>query len=203
MTKTHKKEIFGMSIAAILAISVIAISAAPIAMANPDAKGQPDLVAVLTAEGTNDAKGKALFWFNDDDNPTKLRYQIILNKVDVGTELENGDLKDKNNGKGLEYFVEKIHIHYAPDGEHMAEHFFNIVGPNDDSDLKISGHTFSGVWDDGDATGHHGLATKEFTAKLADVCNEDTDVNVHLSEHDEYIRGQILQNSNACSDLGY
>ncbi len=199
----RNQTLLGLSIAAILTISVVAMSAMPIAIAKPAGNGQPDLVADLVAEGTNDAKGHAWFWFDNDDDPSELRYQIVLNKVDVGTEF-NGEekLKDKNDGKGLEYFVEKIHIHYAPDGEHMSEHFLNIVGPNDDNDLKIAGHTFSGVWDDDDATGHHGHASKGFTAKLDDVCNEDTDVNIHLSEHEEYIRGQILQNSDACENLG-
>ena len=195
------KTILGLSIATILTISVIAISAVPIAMAKPSGNGQPDLVAELVAEGTNDAKGHAWFWFDDDEDPSELRYKIVLNKVDIGTEYEGGELEDKNDGVGLEYHVEKIHIHAAPGGVHDPEHYLNIVGPNDDNDLKIAGHTFSGVWDDGDATGHHGHATKAFTAKLSDVCNEDTDVNIHLSEHDEYIRGQILQNSDACSNL--
>ena len=78
----RNNKVFGLSIAAIFAITVIAISATPTAMAKSDANGQPDLVANLIAEGTNDAKGKALFWFNDD--ASELQYKIVLNKVDVG-----------------------------------------------------------------------------------------------------------------------
>ena len=41
----HNNSILGLSVAVILAISVIAISEMPIAMAKKDANGQPGLVA--------------------------------------------------------------------------------------------------------------------------------------------------------------
>ena len=193
----QNSTVLGLSIAAIFAITVIAISATPTAMAKSDANGQPDLVATLTAEGTNDAKGKALFWFNDD--ATELQYKIVLNKVDVGS---NGE--DKNTGNGLEYYITKLHIHAAPGGIHSGEHLLNIIGPADEDDLKIAGHTFSGIWDDGDATmDHHGMGhnSKTLTSQVAALCNGDTDVNVHLSGSDEYIRGIIETNSDTCSEL--
>lgn len=189
----RNNTVLGLSIAAIFAITVIAISAVPDALAKPSGNGQPDLVANLTAEGTNDAKGKAMFWFNDDQ--TELRYKIVLNKVDVGS-----DGNDKNSGKGLEYYVTKLHIHAAPGGVHLPMHLFNVVGPADDGDLKIAGHTFSGIWDDEDASperGHH-HSTKTLTSQIAALCNGDTDVNVHLDGHDEFIRGVIESNSDAC-----
>ena len=118
--------------------------------------------------------------------------------------LREKNLKDKNAGKGLEYYVKKIHIHAAPGGIHSGEHLLNVVGPNDDSDLKISGHTFKGIWDDGDYThDHHGMGhnSKTLTSQIDALCNENTDVNVHLNGSDEYIRGQILKNTDACDDL--
>ena len=195
----QNSTVLGLSIAAIFAITVIAISATPTAMAKSDANGQPDLVATLTAEGSNDAQGKALFWFNDD--ASELRYKIVLNKVDVGS---NGE--DKNDGEGLEYYVTKLHIHAAPGGVHQGTHLLNIVGPADEDDLKIAGHTFSGIWDDGDATmDHHGMGhnSKTLTSQIEALCNGDTDVNVHLSGSGEFIRGIIETNSDACSELGF
>lgn len=191
-------------VTALLVVSVAAVSEFQNAEAKKDANGQPDLVATLTAEGTNDAKGKAMFWFNND--ATELRYKIILNKVDVGSVGEDGTGNDKNSGKGLEFFVTKLHIHAAPGGIHDPEHLLNIVGPTDDDDLKIAGHTFSGVWDDDDAThDHHGHGhnTKTLTSQVEALCTGNTDVNVHLNEHHEYIRGIIETNSDACADLGF
>lgn len=195
----QNKTVLGLSIAAIFAITVIAISAVPDALAKPSGNGQPDLIASLTAEGSNDAKGKAMFWFNDDK--TELRYKIVLNKVDVGSVGEDGTGNDKNSGKGLEYHVTKLHVHAAPDGVHTGEHLLNVVGPADDADLKIAGHTFSGVWDDGDMThDHHGHGhnTKKLTSQITALCNGDTDVNVHLDGSGEFIRGIIESNSDAC-----
>jgi len=198
----RNNTVLGLSIVAIFAITVIAISAVPDALAKPSGNGQPDLIANLTAEGTNDAKGKAMFWFNDDK--TELRYKIVLNKVDVGSvDYDDPGEKgiDKNSGKGLAQFVTKLHIHAAPEGMHTGEHLLNVVGPADDDDLKIAGHTFSGIWDNGDATmdphnmGHN---TKTLTSQVEALCNGETDVNVHLNEHGEFIRGIITVHSDTC-----
>ena len=138
-----------------------------------------------------------MFWFND--NATELRYKIVLNKVDVGS---NG--QDKNAGEGLEYYVTKLHIHAAPGGVHTPMHLFNIIGPADDSDLKIAGHTFSGIWDDDDAPGvaeHVPYQTKTLSSQIGALCTGNTDVNVHLNAENEFIRGIINANSDACSDL--
>ncbi len=94
---------FGLSVAVIFAITVIAISEIPNAMEKSDANDQPDLVATLAAEGSTDAQGKALFWLNDD--AFELRYKIELNRVNIGSVGDEGTGYDKNSGKGLEYYV--------------------------------------------------------------------------------------------------
>ena len=202
--------VLGLSIAAILAISVIAISAIPIAMAKPDAKGQPDLVANLSGfdGSSSDAKGKAMFWFDDDSNPTSIRYQIVLNKIDV----------NDNPGVGLDELLTKVHVHYAPDGVHQPMHIYNILGPADDlDDGKIAGNTLSGVWDAADIDadwmepGHIHHSSKPLTAMnpngntiLENLCNGNTDVNIHTDVgQGGAIRGVIEANSNACSNLGF
>lgn len=209
----QNSTVLGLSIAAIFAITVIAISATPTAMAKSDANGQPDLVATLTAfdGSSSDPKGKAMFWFDNDSNPTAVRYQIVLNKIDV-----NG-----NDGKGLESELEKVHIHYAPNGVHNAMHLYNILGPADDlDDGKTAGNTLSGVWDEADVWSnwdvpgmptHH--SSKPLNAIVAhhpdwngntileNLCSGNTDVNIHLHGDVPYIRGIIETNSNTCSEL--
>jgi len=199
----QNSTVLGLSIAAIFAITLIAISATPTAMAKSDANGQPDLVATLTGidSSNNDPKGKAMFWFDDDSNPTSVRYQIVLNKIDV-----NG-----NSGKGLGESLENVHIHYAPNGVHNAMHLYNILGTSDDlDDGKITGNVLSGVWDEVDIVvvppTHH--SSKSLTAVnpngntiLENLCTENTDVNIHLDGDIPYIRGIIKINSDACSNL--
>lgn len=205
----QNNTVLGLSVAAIFAISVIAISAMPTAMAKSDANGQPDLVAILTASdgSSSDPKGKAMFWFDDDSNPTSIRYQVVLNQIDV----------TDNRGKGLGESLEKVHIHYAPNGVHQPMHLYNILGPADDlDDGKIAGNTLSGVWDEADVWSnwdepgmpmHH--SSKPLTGVnpngntiLENLCTENTDVNIHLHGDVPYIRGIITANSDACSNLG-
>jgi len=204
----YNNTVLGLSIATIVTISVIAISAMPTAMAKPDANGQPDLVAKLISfdGSSSDAKGKAMFWFDDDSNPTSIRYQIILNKIDV----------NDNSGKGLDELLTKVHIHFAPNGEHQAMHLYNILGPADDlDDGEIAGNTLSGVWDAADIDDdwmenmHH--SSKPLTAMnpngntiLENLCTGNTDVNIHTDVGASgAIRGVIEANSNACTILGF
>lgn len=202
----QNNKVFGLSIAAIFAITVIAISATPTAMAKSDANDQPDLLAILTAAdgSSSDPKGKAMFWFDDDSNPTSIRYQVVLNQIDV----------NDNRGKGLGESLEKVHVHYAPNGEHKPMHLYNILGPADDlDDGKIAGNTLSGVWDEADINedwmSHMHHSSKPLTAinsngntVLKNLCTENTDVNIHLDGDIPYIRGIITANSDACSNLG-
>ena len=179
----------------------------PTAMAKPDANGQPDLIAKLSGSGvsTSDAQGKAMFWFDEDSNPTSIRYQIVLNKIDV----------NDNPGKGLDELLDKVHVHYAPGGVHQAMHLYNILGPADDvDDGKIAGHTLSGVWDEADIDedwmSHMHHSSKPLDAVLGNgqtilenLCMSNTDVNIHTVESGSSIRGIIETNSDACAKLGF
>jgi len=180
------KAFFGISIATLLAMSILEISTTPNAMAKPDANGQPDLIAELTGfdGSSSDAKGKAMFWFDDDSNPTSIRYQIVLNKLDV----------NDNSGKGLDELLTKVHIHYAPNGVHQGMHLYNILGPADDQDDgKIAGNSLSGVWDaadvDEDWMDHIHHSSKPLDAAnpngntiLENLCTGNTDVNIHTDK---------------------
>ena len=202
--RKNKQSVLYISVVMLLAITVTAFVGLPSAEAKSDkSNGQPDFVAELVAEGTNDAKGHAWFWFDNDLDPTSLKYKIVLNKVDVG-QVEDHTGTDKNKGKGLEYFVEKLHIHAAPGKEHSSEHLLNVIGPDDDRDLIINGHIISGIWDDDDAPGqaHHAShQTKALTNQIEPLCAGETDVNVHLNGENQFIRGLINPNSETCSNL--
>ena len=192
-------------VAALLVVSVAAVSEFQIAEAKKDANGKPDLVATLTGVTDSNAKGKAMFWFDDDSNPTSITYQIVLNKIDV-----NG-----NPGKGLDELLTKVHIHYAPLTVHQGMHLYNILGPADDlDDGKIAGNTLSGVWDAADIVvlppTHH--SSKPLTAMnpngntiLKNLCTENTDVNIHTDVYPTAgaIRGIIEANTDACANLGF
>ena len=83
-SRKNTQSVLCLSIAVLLVISVTAFADLPNAEAKKDkANGQPDLIAELVAEGTNDAKGHAWFWFDNDSDPSSLTYKIVLNKVDV------------------------------------------------------------------------------------------------------------------------
>ena len=154
----------------------------------------------------SDAKGKAMFWFDDDSNPTSVRYQIVLNKIDV----------NDNSGKGLDELLTKVHIHYAPNGQHHGMHLYNILVTADDlDDGKIAGNTLSGVWDaadvDDDWMTHMHHSSKPLTAMspngntiLENLCTGNTDVNIHTDAGGSgAIRGIIESNSNTCENLGF
>lgn len=162
---------------------------------------EPDLIAILEAtDGASDkGKGKAFFWINDDQS---LSYTIVLNHVVLPGDSNSGNSPDEKGKKAWDE-VEKIHIHNATGGIHQDEHWFNIIGPSDDDDMKISGQTVRGIWDSDDDPGSAPMTmhqSKEITTLLDDICNEDADVNVHLHPAG-FLRGQILVNSDICSGL--
>ena len=192
------KQLQGISIGTILSLSIMTMGVMPQAIAE---KEEPDLIATLEPiDGASDlGKGKAFFWINDDQS---LRYTIVLNHVKLPGDLDSGNSPEDKGKKSWDE-VEAIHIHNATGGVHQSEHWFNIIGPYDDDGMKISGQTVHGVWDSDDDPGSAPMQmhqSKEITTLLDDICNEDADVNIHL-DPTGYLRGQILVNSDACSDL--
>jgi len=203
-------SVIGISIVALLTISVISISEIPIAMAKPVATGQPDFIAIIDTPNNpghhNGEKGRAMFWVDaedKDDENMQIAYKIVLNKIDVGEIGSYGTGQDGNKGKGLVHYLWKLHIHPAPDEVHDAtKHYFNIVGPADDDDLKISGNTLQGIWDKADWSeleneDHESNPPVEI---IAEMCSEDMDINVHTETHLQ-VRGQIIPNSNFCESF--
>lgn len=198
-----KRSLLGISAAVLIAVSLVAIADAPSALARMDASGNPDLVAKLTPIGDTESMGKAQFWFDNDDDPSALSYQIVLNKI---------KLNDKNQGQGFLDKVTKIHIHEAPGGSHTDPHLFNIIGPNhDEDDRMIAGQTVQGVWDKADVrsgmppTKPIKTGTTTFGISVLEaLCTGQTDVNVHSNDFPGgVIRGILEQNSEACNSLGF
>ncbi|MDH3677062.1 MAG: hypothetical protein OEQ12_02025 [Nitrosopumilus sp.] len=212
----NRRTILGISIAAILAISVASVSVIPDAFAvKPTASHKPDFVANFDAisDPENEFNGqsfRAMFWVEGEDEGMKIAYKVILNKVDVGEYAEAlpNPGQDGNNGEGLTHFLWKLHVHPAPDGVHDAsEHYFNIVGPADDEELKIAGNTLTGIWDENDFQNlpnddHESIAPNTV---IEEMCNEDTDINIHLQddtgESELQIRGQLIPNTDFCDSL--
>lgn len=200
---SKKTTLLGLSIGVIFAALVM--TTVPLAEAKPNGTGQPDLVAELSGfdGSTSNAQGHAWLWFNDDENPTEISYKIVLNKIDV---------KD-NPGKGLDELLTKVHVHFAPGGVHMPMHLFNVIGPNDDADLKIAGNTIRGNWDpsdiDEDWMHHIHHSSKPLDAVLPNgqtileaLCSGNTDFNIHTDVNGGgAIRGVIQTNSAACDSL--
>lgn len=193
----NAKQLQGISIATILSLSITVMGILPQAIADED---EPDFIAILEPiEGASEkASGKAYFWITGNE---ELKYRIFLNKVQVGIEHHTEE-ESEEKGKKAWSEVHAIHIHRATGGEHQTEHLLNIIGPEDDDNMKIAGQTVHGLWDDDDAPGSMGMEshqTKKISETLDDVCAENTDVNVHLDTG--YLRGQIYQNSDVCSGL--
>jgi len=213
MIKQTKKTLLGISIAVLFTISVIAIADIPLAQAKNDEKGKPDFVAILnqtSPEGEDEftgEKGRAMFWVNGEGDNMEITYKMIFNKIDVGEIAEDGTGQDGNDGKGLSHYLWKLHLHPAPGGVHSGEyHHLNIIGPNDDADVKIRGNTVSGIWDKSDYDNRKDLPNdKHETVAPATVidqmCAGETDVNMHTNEHDLQIRGIIVPTSNYCDGI--
>jgi hypothetical protein len=191
----NTKKFQGLSIAAILSLSIVAIGVIPQAIADED---EPDFIAVLEPiEGASEkASGKAYFWITEDE---ELKYRIFLNKVQLGVE-HHVEEETEEKGKKAWSEVHSIHVHSYFSGQHQHEHLLNIIGPQDDDDMKIAGQTVHGLWDDSDAPADPGMVdTNPISETLEQICDEESDVNVHLDTG--FLRGQILKNSDACSEL--
>ncbi|MGD8299422.1 MAG: hypothetical protein PVG43_04215 [Nitrosopumilaceae archaeon] len=206
----NKKQLLGISMVAIFTISAITISEMPNAQAKQEGKGKPDFIAIFNQlapggeEEFTGEKGRAMFWVSGEGDNMEITYKIILNKIDVGEIGNDGTGQDRNDKNGLAHYLWKLHVHPAPGGVHDGDyHHLNIIGPNDDSDVKISGNTISGIWDKSDYDNRTDLPNdKHETVAPSTVFNEmcagETDVNVHSEVHELQIRGLIVPNSDIC-----
>jgi len=205
------KTILGISIAAILAISVVSVSAFPNALAKQES--QPDFVAELQGkqqtvpEERGGGHGKAYFWFTEKDtgdgNEPALTYKIQVSKNLYITDAKgNGDL------------LNKIHLHNNSTGQ-AGPHVLNIFGlpAEDDIDLVVDANarTFEGIWDDGDknfdAVGNSNRQAGDSVSlndedpltgniPLEELCEGNLYVNIHSVKHGPgALRGQITPTS--------
>lgn len=197
-----KKSLLGVSVAMILAISVVAISAQEV---NAKQGPEPDFEAKLqgfqqtvpTEKGTG--HGKAKFWLVEDG--TALKYEIELSNNYIVT--WNGQTSKGNGGDT----ITKIHLHNNVPGV-AGPHVLNIFGApsEDDADLNVDvdARTFTGKWDDGDANdlppaGPSPNDSVAFSDKKSELCAGNLYVNIHSVEHGPgTLRGQIIPVSDAC-----
>ena len=198
-----KKSLLGVSIAMILAISIVAISTAEdvIAKQGPEsdfeAKLQGFQQTVPTEKGTG--HGKAKFWFVDGGDA--LKYEINLSNNYIVT--WNGETSKGSGGDT----ITKIHLHDNVPGV-AGPHVLNVFGApsedDDDLDVDVDTRTFTGKWDDGDANdldppGPSPNDSVTFSDKISELCDGNLYVNIHSVEHGPgTLRGQIIPVSDAC-----
>lgn len=219
--KTTLKVSALLSITALLAISVVAMSEMPEAEAKKW-KGKPDFVAKIKTPNNPDLHrgegGFALFWVSGEGDDMKIHYKVFLKRIGIGEIVDGvGTEPDRNRH---DHYLWKLHVHPAPvdangDPQHNAAvHFFNSVGPVDDQNLKIKWKIVSGIWDKSDAhrndlphDHHETNALNEpvlggTSTPIEEMCKGDTDINVHL-EHESHleVRGQIIPTSKFCDTI--
>ena len=203
-----KTILLGSSVGAIFAVLILSTYMPLVDAEKPIATGKPDFIASIDMPADpdhyNGEKGRAMFWVNADsiDDPNmKIAYKIILQRIDVGEIGNDQTGQNGNSGKGLETYLWKLHLHPAPEGVHdSSKHYFNIVGPRDDDELIISGNTLTGIWnkDDWQDLSNDQHESNDPIEIIQEMCNSDTDLNVHSEIHHIQIRGQIIPNSNFC-----
>ena len=132
------------------------------------------------------ATGKATLELNED--ATQLSYFISLEGLNLVEEpLERTNPED----------VTAIHFHIGLLGNN-GPHVLNIFGmpSEDDSDLVVdfTNNTLAGIWDDGDVIASQPFApgdTKPLTAFVDDLVAGKLYIQVHPTDDDRTIRGQI------------
>ena len=177
----HTNTVLGLSIAALLAISIVSITTLPDAFAKkqptPDfeAKLQGKQQTVPEERGTG--HGKASFWFTENGD---LAYTIEVSKNFAVT--WNGETS-KGNGDP----ITKIHLHNQVPGQ-AGPHVLNIFGlPSEDDgnlDVDVDARTFSGIWDDLDANDLNppGPSPNDSIA-LSDAMDELLACNLYVNLH--------------------
>ena len=206
---SKKTPLLGLSIGVVFALVIFSTSLPLVEAEKPIASGKPDFVATIDMPADEDhyngEKGRAMFWVDADsiDDPNmRIAYKIILQNIDVGEIGNDGTGQDGNSGKGLETYLWKLHLHPAPGQVHDGNyHHFNILGPADDSELKISGNTLTGIWDKDDWSdlGNDNHESVDPVTVIGEMCNSETDLNIHSEVHHIQIRGIITPNSDFCN----
>jgi len=208
MNSRNRKTVLGLSIAAIMAISVVSLSTLPDAFAKQEP--QPDFVAKLQGkqqtvpEERGGGHGKASFWLTEVEGEPALQYKIEVSK---NLYIEGA--------KGTGDLITKIHLHLQDPGT-AGPHVLNIFGaPSEDDDhlvVDAKARTFSGIWDDGDAfdvgtdgrTPNDSVALNVFDTLTGQVpldglCDGKLYVNIHSEKHGPgALRGQIMSTSDVC-----
>ena len=196
----HTSMFLGLSIAALLAVSIISINVTDAFAKQTPA---PDFEAKLQGkqqtvpEERGGGHGKALFWFTESGD---LAYSIAVSKNlsvtwDGQTSKGNGDP------------ITKIHLHQNEPGK-AGPHVLNVFGaPSEDDDdlhVDVDARTFTGIWDDGDANdllpvGPSPNDSIALSDAMGALCSGNLYVNIHSENHGTgALRGQIIPTSDAC-----
>lgn len=197
----NKNKLLVLSIAAILSLSVIAVSNIPIAVAdndddkNDDKKPKfnknPDFEAELeprTGGPYEEFNGKAKFWLSKDGE--SLKYRIKIN----GMDLNPGFASTSN----IDDDVTKTHLHQ---GSIFGQHLLNIYKApgqqDDDLTIKPNKGVLRGVWEDSDSNDPNEIvfgSTKPLTTHTDDLCHNDVWLVLHGTLFDDTaVEGKDLQ----------
>ena len=222
--KNMKTTLLGLSIGTIFAVLVLG-TAFETAEAKPNALGKPDFIAKLNESGLSssdsDAVGQAQLWFDEDEGgDLTLKYAIMLHKMYFDEEGQNG---------ASDELLTKIHVHFAPNGNHSPMHLFNILGPDNDTNDRVIVETpgnlmIFGEWDKDDPLActpemeHFEHNSKTFDCVipvengaeiegndmtvLENLCSGQTDLNIHSDTFSSgSINGILIPKSSACDKL--
>lgn len=216
MNSKNTKTLLGISIAAILAISVFSVIGVQKVAADDDKDDgkkiwkffkkftkRADFVAKMNtaqipeADRPTDREKTGMAKFNFNKDSSKLEYTLMVNGLDLAglaTESTDDD-------------VTKIHFHAAPPliaGDHVLN---VLLGPcEDDLEMSYFAQTgkVTGAWDDSDVSNSEekcrflgsipGPAgtSKSLTSQLEALCTGEVYVNVHTTHGPAgEIRGQV------------
>lgn len=205
-----KTNVIVFSLAAILALSVVAIGEIPQAIADKDHdekkklkfKKKADFTAeliVVNSAAPEGAAATAEFWL--DKKGKALKYKISIENMDISG---FGDPSDD---------VSKLHLH---ESEHKA-HVLNVYkAPGQDDDdlvVKPTKGIIEGIWDDGDENltydDHHNNS-QTLTSQLETLCDDGLFTMIHgndgLGNQPGVLKGDIKatkQGDKACNKLGF
>ena len=161
-----------------------------------ESKADISFTAMLTGDqvvggGTTEPGEFGVATFELNQQMTELSYAVQLFGLDLDPIMANRI--DDND-------VDKIHLHHAPAGV-VGPHVLNIFGlpSEDDADLVVDfdNESFSGIWDDGDATGDPNSpgSTKMLSNFVDELLNDEIYLAVHTIgvNGNVAIRGQLIR----------